>query len=104
LGKVQRRGQLKRESRPREAVAPLEASLDRFWDEAGDPDTFQVRIEAPPVDAVPVKRLGAPGFWHGKADFLALFEAAYQSITQASLAAALGDEDARERRGPRRGL
>jgi uncharacterized Zn finger protein len=82
----------RRRSLPKEKIVPLEASLDRFWDMAENLDDFTLRIAAPPIDAAPVKRLGAPGFWKNKTDSMTLFAAAYRSVTQASLAAALGDE------------
>jgi uncharacterized Zn finger protein len=76
---------------PAEPVIPLEKCLDRFWDAVENLDDFAVKIEAPTVDAVPVKRLGAPGFWRdSKVDFIALFARAYKVLTEASLNTALG--------------
>jgi uncharacterized Zn finger protein len=85
----------KRKSRtPTEPVLPLEKSLDQFWDAADHLEDFTVKIEAPMVDAVPVKRLGAPGFWRdNKVDFITLFVDAYQGLTRASLNAAMGSQD-----------
>jgi uncharacterized Zn finger protein len=75
-----------------EPVVPLEAGLDRFWDLASSLDEFQAVIEAPQVDGVPVKRLGAPGFWrNSKVDFISTLTHAYRSVTQASLDVALGE-------------
>jgi uncharacterized Zn finger protein len=80
---------------PAEPVIPLEKCLDRFWDAADDLTDFQVRIEAPTVDAIPVKRLGAPGFWRdSKVDFIALFARAYKGIADAAINTAVGREDA----------
>ena len=45
-----------------EPVVPLEKRLDRFWDAADNLEDFIVKIEAPAVDAVPIKRLGMPDF------------------------------------------
>jgi uncharacterized Zn finger protein len=83
----------KRKSRaPTEPVLPLEKCLDRFWDEADHLEDFAVEIEAPTVNAVPIKRLGAPGFWRdSKIDFLKLFESAYMGLTESSLDTALGN-------------
>jgi len=83
-----------------EASASLEADLDRFWtvDELAD---FHVTIAAPPIDAVPIKRLGVPGFWRSKGDFMAMMSSAYQAITAASLEAAFGDADETERSSAR---
>ena len=70
-----------------ELIVPLDADLDRFWDNPDDFFDFRVTIGAPAIDAAPIKRLGAPKFWQGRHDFTALLTSAYQSITQASLAA-----------------
>jgi uncharacterized Zn finger protein len=81
-----------------EPVIPLEKMLDRFWDAAENLDDFAVKIEAPTVDAIPVKRLGAPGFWRdNKVDFIALFARAYKGLTEASLNTALGSQDKKVR-------
>lgn len=75
-------------------MVPLEKTLDHFWHSADDLKDFAVKIEAPAVDAVLVKRLGTPGFWRDhKADFIALFAHAYKELTQASLNTALGRQD-----------
>ena len=75
-----------------EPTVPLEECLARYWDMAGSLDDFQAVIQAPQVDGVPVKRLGAPGFWRSsKVDFIAALTCAYQSVTEASLDVALGD-------------
>ena len=83
---------------PAEPVIPLEKCIDRFWDAADDLENFVVKIEAPTVDAVPIKRLGAPGFWRdSKVDFLALFARAYKGLTEASFNTALGSQDKKVR-------
>jgi len=77
---------------PAEPVIPLEKCLDRFWDAAENLDDFAVKIEPPPVDAIPVKRLGTPGFWRDdKTDFLARLARAYRELSQASLETVLGN-------------
>lgn len=79
---------------PVEAVIPLAECLDRFWSAADSLADFPLHIEAPAVDAIPLKRLGAPGFWrNGRVDFLDLFVRAYRQVTQASLKTALGSGD-----------
>ena len=79
---------------PAEPVISLEKCLDRFWDAADDLEDFAVKIEAPTVDAVPVKRLGTPAFWRdSKVDFIALFAHAYKGLTDASVSTALGSQD-----------
>ncbi|CAG0972390.1 partial putative protein, partial [Anaerolineae bacterium] len=81
-----------------EPVVPLEKCLDRFWDAADTLEDFAVKIEAPMVDAVPIKRLGAPGFWHdSKVDFIALFARTYRGLTEASLDTALGSQEKKVR-------
>lgn len=78
---------------PAEPLLPLEKCLDRFWDAADPLDDFVVKIEAPVVDAVPIKRLGVPGFWRdSKVDFIALFVRAYKDITAGAIRTALGSE------------
>lgn len=82
---------------PAEPAIPLEKCLDRFWDAADNLEDFAVKIKAPAVDAVPVKRLGVPGFWRdSKVDFIALFARAYKGLTKASMNAALGNPDTQE--------
>ena len=68
-----------------EPNVPLDLDLDRFWHGAAESIDFRVTIAAPPVDAAPIKRLGAPKFWRGKQDFAALMTEAYQAIAQAAL-------------------
>ncbi len=82
------------EFRSEEEAIPLEECLDRFWDAAVGLEDLQVRIEAPLVDGVPVRRLGRPGFWrNAKVNFLDMFADLYCEVTRRSLAAALGDEE-----------
>lgn len=77
-----------------EPVVALEKCLERFWDTADSLENFVVKIEVPAVDAVPVKRLGAPGFWReSKVDFITLFARVYTGLTQASVNSALGSQD-----------
>ena len=72
-------------STPEEPLEPLEADPDRFWHGPAELIDFRVTIAAPPIDAAPIKRLGAPKFWHGRQDFVALLAGAYQAISQAAL-------------------
>ncbi len=77
---------------PIEPVIPLEESLERFWDSDDTLDDFRVRVEPPAVDAVPVKRLGAPGFGrNSRMDFVGVFAHAYRAISAASQKTALGN-------------
>ena len=80
-----------------EPVIPLKESLERFWDAADNLADFQVKIEPPAVDAVPVKRLGAPGFWRdNKVDFISLFARAYRGLSEAGVNSALGSQSERK--------
>jgi uncharacterized Zn finger protein len=72
---------------------PLDKSLDRYWESPDPLENFPVRIQAPPVDAAPVKRFGAPGFWRGKQDFVEVFSSAYRSVTEAGLALVNGAQE-----------
>jgi uncharacterized Zn finger protein len=72
-------------SKIEEPIEPLEDDPDRFWHGTAELIDFRVTIAAPPIDAVPIKRLGSPKFWHGKQDFVALLTGAYQAIAQAAL-------------------
>lgn len=79
---------------PVETVIPLEECLDHFWSASDSLADVQVRIEAPAVDAIPIKRLGAPGFWReSRVDFLDLFARAYRDLTGAALKVAMGSEE-----------
>jgi uncharacterized Zn finger protein len=81
---------------PAEPVIPFEKCLNRFWDAEDHLEDFEITIEGPSVDAVPVKRLGAPGFWRdSKVDFIVLFARAYKGLTEASLNGAMGNGDAK---------
>ena len=84
-----------------ELVVSLEKCLDRFWDTEDHLEDFEIKIEAPPVDAIPVKRLGVPGFWHNsKVDLTALFVHAYKGLSEASLREAMGERDTESDRYP----
>ncbi len=83
-------------ARPKRAredkVIPLKKCLDNFW-EMPAAFEFRVEIQAAPVDAAPIKRLGTPGFWHRKENFISAFAGAYRSITQAALDLVHGAEE-----------
>ena len=81
--------ELPTEATREEEAVPLQECLDTFWQAGEDLGDMPLAIEAPVVDAVPVKRLGTPGFWRGKVDVTELFAIAYRAVTGASLEAAL---------------
>ncbi|MGB8645481.1 MAG: SWIM zinc finger family protein [Anaerolineae bacterium] len=66
----------------RERVIPLAKCLDHFWTAADPLDDFRIEIKGAEVDAAPVKRLGAPTFWHARGNFLGRFDRAYHDVTQ----------------------
>ncbi|MBC7252056.1 MAG: SWIM zinc finger family protein [Anaerolineae bacterium] len=78
------------EQTPAVESAPLEASLDRYWDLGEDLDDFRVTIAPPPVEAAVLKRLGAPPFWEGPQDFLSSLGAIYAAVTARAMEQAFG--------------
>ncbi|MBI5565304.1 MAG: SWIM zinc finger family protein [Chloroflexi bacterium] len=79
----------------KEPAISLDAEIDRFWVMAADLADWRTTIERPPLDAAPIKRLGKPGFWHGKEDFIAMMTVAYRGVTEAALNAAFKDTSIR---------
>ena len=77
-----------------EQAAPLEADPEHFWSGPAEDAIAQLRfqIAAPPMDAAPVRRLGAPSFWPGKPPFDTLMGQAYAAISRAALEIAFGKE------------
>ncbi len=82
----------KKEKPKPEKIVPLAQSLDRFWTAPDPLDDFHVEIKGSPVDALPVKRLGTPGFWRERADFLQCFDSAYHDIAGTALALVTGEK------------
>jgi uncharacterized Zn finger protein len=80
----------------REEQAPaLDADLAHFWISPNSEQTLRelhFQMAAPPLDAAPIKRLGAPPFWSGDPPFVELMSQAYRAITRAALEIALGEE------------
>jgi len=74
---------------PTEKVTPLSASLEHFWAAGDELETLRFTLAAPEVDAVPVKRLGAPAFRAARLSFIVQMSAAYAAVTRAALAQAL---------------
>jgi uncharacterized Zn finger protein len=74
-----------------DATPPLAESLGAFWSSAVDLADFHVTFDAPPLDALPVKRLGPACFWQGPGDFEALMEARYRAIGTHAYDLAIGD-------------
>lgn len=84
-----KRSRAKKSEVVEEPAISLDAEIDRFWVMAADLSDLHMTIERPPLDAAPIKRLGKPGFWYGKADFIAMMTVAYRGVTEAALSAAL---------------
>ncbi len=68
-----------------ETAVLLQDCLDHFWEAAASLDETHITIERPTVDAAPVKRLGHPGFWSGRASVIDLFAHHYHTVTGASI-------------------
>jgi len=62
------------------APLPLPSSPRAFWAPPEALPEEGLSFAIPEVDALSVKRLGVPGFWHGPGDFAGLMERAYQRI------------------------
>jgi uncharacterized Zn finger protein len=58
------------------------ALVERFWSSSSDLTGFPISLDAPPIDALPVKVLGAPPFWRDGAAFTTQAERAYRAISQ----------------------
>jgi uncharacterized Zn finger protein len=74
-----------------ETPVPLEDCLEHFWEAGAGLNELRFSIVAPQVNAAPVKRLGAPPFWHGRPDFVTLMSQAYEAATLAALEVAFGE-------------
>jgi uncharacterized Zn finger protein len=74
-----------------EPVADDLAALERFWKLPETLSELEFHFEPPQVDAVPIKRLGAPPPGAGAEDIPTLLEADYRAISRAARRLALGD-------------
>jgi uncharacterized Zn finger protein len=82
---------------PEEHAPPLEGDLAHFWTSEDGEQALQAlrfQVAAPPLDAAPIKRLGAPPFWNRQPPFAELMSQAYRAITHAALEIALGEDGA----------
>jgi uncharacterized Zn finger protein len=70
---------------------PLEELLEVFWDLDPEVEAMQFTIARPAIHAAAVKRLGQPGFWKSKRDFMTEMESIYSSISEAAIKAVLED-------------
>jgi uncharacterized Zn finger protein len=77
---------------PEDPTPPLAESLGAYWSSAADLADLAATFDAPPLDALPVKRLGPAPFWPGPGDFEALMEDAYRAIGAHAYHLAMGDE------------
>ena len=74
---------------------PLDASPHTFWyAPAGLPD-LALHFDAPPADALPVKRWGRPPFWRASTvrmpDFRELMEESYGATAACALRLVMGE-------------
>jgi len=78
-----------------EQAAPLEESLDHFWEPVESLDSFPLTMKLASVDMPLLKRLGEPAFLGGQS-LQALLKPAYDIITRSALLAAYRDEEPAE--------
>jgi uncharacterized Zn finger protein len=79
---------------PAEPDAPLPADPGAFWSGGGLPDDAFGEVQAPPVSAAWVQRLGNFPFWRGEAHLLDALEPIYEGASQRGLDAFLGGQRA----------
>jgi uncharacterized Zn finger protein len=75
---------------PAETAAPLPADPGAFWSGSPLPDDVYGEVEAPPVSAAWVQRLGNFPFWRGDAHLLDTLEPIYEEAAQRGLETFLG--------------
>ncbi len=76
-----------------EGMAPrFDDSIAAFWIASTPLDEVELSFVEPVVDALAVKRLGAPPFWLAERPFNELMEQAYRAIGKQALRLALGDD------------
>ncbi len=77
---------------PQEEDIPLlSGAVEEFWSWPGS-GNLTITLEPPQADALPVKQLGPPPFWHARTDFIVLMEQAYKSIGEHALKLIVGEE------------
>jgi uncharacterized Zn finger protein len=77
-----------------EQATPLAQSLDAYWSAPEGLPDLVLSFVAPPVDALPTKRLGQPAYWRGKGDFQEIMEGAYRAVGARAYRIAMGDSPA----------
>jgi uncharacterized Zn finger protein len=80
-------------SAPVEAAAPLPADPGAFWSGGGLPDDVFGDVEAPPVSAAWLQRLGNFPFWRGDAHLLDTLAPVYEEAAQRGLETFLGGKN-----------
>ena len=76
-----------------EPVLPvLGESPHAFWSMPQGTPELALTFDPPAVDALPLKRLGAPPFWRDPRDFTSLMEEAYRSIGNQARDLARGEQ------------
>jgi uncharacterized Zn finger protein len=72
---------------------PLSDSLGAFWVPPADSVPIELAFQAPPLLALPIKRLGVPSFWRSSRDFTELMEATYRAAAAHALGLVMEDEE-----------
>jgi uncharacterized Zn finger protein len=86
-------GKASEEAAPKvELREPIAASRDEFWELGLVPDDLFGEVQAPPVTAGLVQRLGKFPFWRGEKPLLASVEAAYVDASALGVKAFLGEK------------
>jgi uncharacterized Zn finger protein len=75
---------------PAEPAAPLPADPRAFWSGGAVPDDLYGEVQAPPVSAALVQRLGKFPFWRGEANLKDALEPIYQEAARRGLDTFLG--------------
>jgi len=60
-------------------VEPLDTQIEDFWSLGAALDDFRVSSAPPQVSLVLIKRVGAPPFWRGPHDFMAVMRDVYEA-------------------------
>ncbi len=76
-----------------EPAIPLADQLETFWTGGDSLEDWKFDIRPAEVDAVPVKRLGRPGFWRERQDLVELMSRAYRAIGEAGVELITGESE-----------
>jgi uncharacterized Zn finger protein len=85
------------EREPAAPAEPLPLEPSAFWALAPLPDDFYGEVQAPPVSAALVQRLGKFPFWRGDRPLVEAVEPTYVQASALGLSTFLGEHDEREK-------